>query len=341
MAKYFVEGTVVYANIQSAINNPATIAAANAVSSIEPNFNLERPTTTFQYSGDINSREQKTVETDRFGTLTFRTLMQVIGTMPTGGATLPASSVPLRTLFRMSGCSVILGAGVDNAASVTITNSPKAAELGTLQYRSVTADIPTQKTIEFTNAQATVDLNVNIGTTPELTFNIQGSIGDAVERVAINPVFSDRSNPAAVINDRTLVTAEIVDWNNGSPVFTGNTNFCFSTLSHPNMFGYELTRLLNSCESGTINRNVPSDITVTIFEDQAGVSTIFDALPQLGTFKAVRLSWSPTGNAAPGRNVVINYSKVEVASVSNTPIGNFKGQTVVLSSLETTSITFS
>lgn len=99
--------------------------------------------------------------------------------------------------------------------------------------------------------------------------------------------------------------------------------FCFSTLNAPNFFGFDYQRYLTGCEEGFAKGAVPTDVTVTMLEDQVG-GTSFDPDANISKFFAVLLKFG-TGN---GKYVTYKWDKLQISDVKEGKVATYFGRDV-------------
>lgn len=343
MAKFHEKAIICYGLKQSAEGTPVTPLATNPIAALNMDFSTTNQNESFQYTGDELSRDEFTTLADQYAEMNFETMMPYIGTMPGAGVTLPAASVPFKEWFESCGGFVTLGAGTGDAASCTISNSAASNALMTIDVRRSSADIATQKSYKISDARGTIDLNIETGKRAMLKFAWKGNLIVPVQAAAYVADFgTQKSNVAPVVRLNTLIQCEIVDWNNGSPSFTGGTtkNFCFSKLSAANLFGFDYTRFLTGCQEGFSKGATPTDVTITMLEDAAD-AVGFQPEPDLGLFKAVRMKYAVGGVATPGKNVQIDFTKLQLTDYKNSAVGSYAGKDATFRNVGYVTITFS
>lgn len=101
--------------------------------------------------------------------------------------------------------------------------------------------------------------------------------------------------------------------------------FCFSTLAAPNFFGYDLTRYQTGCDTGFTKGAVPTDVSVSMLEDQVGASGVFNPDANLTKFYAGLLRF---GKGTAGTNVALMWDKLQVANVKQGKVATYLGRDV-------------
>lgn len=99
--------------------------------------------------------------------------------------------------------------------------------------------------------------------------------------------------------------------------------FCFSTLSATNFFGFDYTRYLTGCEEGFAKGAVPTDVAVTMLEDQVG-GTSFDPDSNVTYFYGAQIKF---GTAA-GKYVTYKWDKLQLANVKEGKVASYYGRDV-------------
>ncbi len=97
--------------------------------------------------------------------------------------------------------------------------------------------------------------------------------------------------------------------------------FCFSTLQAPNFFGFGYARYMTGCATGFSKTAVPTDITVSLLEDQAGGDS-FDPDANLQSFFGIKIKF---GTGA-GKYVSYQWDKAQLTNVKPGKVGSFLGR---------------
>lgn len=100
-------------------------------------------------------------------------------------------------------------------------------------------------------------------------------------------------------------------------------SFCFSTLSATNFFGFDYTRYLTGCEEGFAKGAVPTDVAVTMLEDQVGGDS-FDPDSNVTYFYGAQIKF---GTAA-GKYVTYKWDKLQLANVKEGKVASYYGRDV-------------
>jgi len=100
--------------------------------------------------------------------------------------------------------------------------------------------------------------------------------------------------------------------------------FCFSTLTAANFFGFDYQRYLTGCDSGFAKGATPTDVSVTMMEDQVGGSS-FDPDVNVTKFYGALLTF---GNTTAGTNVSYMWDKLQLANVKQGKVASYLGRDV-------------
>jgi len=125
-----------------------------------------------------------------------------------------------------------------------------------------------------------------------------------------------------------------VKGNTGTGTATGATltkgqnvapeTFCFSTLSAGNYFGFDYQRYLTGCDQGFAKGATPSDVAVTMLEDQVGGSS-FNPDANVSKFYAAVLKF---GGSTAGSTVAYMWDKLQLATVKQGKVATYMGRDV-------------
>lgn len=105
---------------------------------------------------------------------------------------------------------------------------------------------------------------------------------------------------------------------------TAVSSLCFSTLSAPNFYGYDLSRYQTGCDTGFAKGAVPTDLTIGMLEDQIGGSS-FDPDSNVTKFYGVYLQFSDSANTE-GKKVGYLWTKAQIANVTQGKVGAYLGR---------------
>ena len=102
---------------------------------------------------------------------------------------------------------------------------------------------------------------------------------------------------------------------------TGSKTFCFATLQAANFFGFDLARYLTGCEEGFAKGAVPTDVAITMLEDQVG-GTSFDPEANINKFFAVSIK---IGSGA-GKYITYRWNKLQLANIKPGKVATYEGK---------------
>lgn len=100
--------------------------------------------------------------------------------------------------------------------------------------------------------------------------------------------------------------------------------FCFSTLNAPNFFGFDYQRYLTGCDTGFSKGGAPTDVSVSMLEDQVG-GTSFLPDTNTGKFFTAVLKF---GGSTAGSTVAYMWDKLQLANVKQGKIATYLGRDV-------------
>ena len=100
--------------------------------------------------------------------------------------------------------------------------------------------------------------------------------------------------------------------------------FCFSTLNAANFFGFDYQRYLTGCDIGFSKGGTPTDVAVSMLEDQVG-GTSFIPDTNTGKFFSVVLKF---GGSTAGSTVAYMWDKLQLANVKQGKIATYLGRDV-------------
>ena len=104
---------------------------------------------------------------------------------------------------------------------------------------------------------------------------------------------------------------------------TGAKSFCFATLQATNFFGFDLTRYLTGCEEGFAKGAIPTDVAITMLEDQIG-GTAFDPEANVSKFFAVSVKF---GTGA-GKYITYRWNKLQLTNVKPGKVATYEGKDI-------------
>lgn len=99
---------------------------------------------------------------------------------------------------------------------------------------------------------------------------------------------------------------------------------CINNAAISNAFGFEYERYLLTCQEGFGKQAAPTDVTMTALEDEVGAGADFDPEANIENFFYATISY---GTGA-GKNITMSWNKLQLANVSDTEIGNYRGKSM-------------
>lgn len=102
------------------------------------------------------------------------------------------------------------------------------------------------------------------------------------------------------------------------------SGFCFSTLNAANFFGYDFQRYMTGCDTGFAKGGTPTDVSVSMLEDQVG-GTSFLPDTKAGNFFSAVLKF---GGSTAGSTVAYAWDKLQLANVKQGKIATYLGRDV-------------
>lgn len=109
------------------------------------------------------------------------------------------------------------------------------------------------------------------------------------------------------------------------------SSFCFSTLNAPNFFGYDYQRYMTGCDTGFAKGGTPTDVSVSMLEDQAGAVGVFLPDTNAGKFFSAVLQFGKkdtNGDLIAGSGVTYMWDKLQLANVKQGKIATYLGRDV-------------
>lgn len=99
------------------------------------------------------------------------------------------------------------------------------------------------------------------------------------------------------------------------------STFCFSTLTASNFFGFDYQRYLTGCDQGFAKGATPTDVAVTMLEDQVGSSS-FNPDVNISKFFAGIIKFGTTNTVA------YMWDKLQIANVKQGKVATYLGRDV-------------
>jgi hypothetical protein len=112
----------------------------------------------------------------------------------------------------------------------------------------------------------------------------------------------------------------------------GRKNVCFDKLSSPNFSSKEYVRIQTGCGDGWSRGSVPTDVSLTITEEQANAS--YNPDNHLEEDHALYVKWT-SGSGY----VLVKFNKLQLVKVTNSTVGNYAGQDLSFRKIGISSIT--
>jgi len=302
----------------------------NATAVLNLNFTTELTSEAFTYVGDELSRDEETVITDKFAKSDFEVFLPSLnGRAATAGA-VDEADVPLSDLMQASGFAVDLATN----DTVKYTNSVASNEYLTIEIRRSSPGIATQKTYLTTDSQGLVDLDATIGTRAKLKFTFEGNLVKVTQKLKVPEDFgTQKVGFAPSFKSSTISLVELGLYDSATPpTLTGPSNACFDKLIAPNVAGFEYDRFLTGCVDGWSKGATPSDVTITIIEDEAYAD--YNPDDHLEELHGLVVKVGDT----VGEKVQLDFLKVQLANVTNSTVAKFAGQDLAFRNVGKTNI---
>lgn len=189
----------------------------------------------------------------------------------------------------------------------------------------------------FTSVSGTPTMTRTAGTTLVTASHTSHGLGAAGDIRAIT-VSGATGGDATIYNGvflATITSANAYTYNtksvaaansSGTVVVTKGpaaATLCFATLNATNFFGFSYSRYLTGCAEGFAKGAEPSDVSVTVLEDQIGnVSFNPDAYVQ--NYFGCILKF---GSVA-GKYITYKWDKLQLANVKDGKVGNYEGRDI-------------
>jgi len=310
------------------------LGAKNALAVLNLNYNTEISSEAFVYVGDELNRDEDTVITDKFSKLDFETFLPSLGIIATPGAPPLDSEVPMVDWFGAVGMATDLTAN-DEA---TFTNASPSNDFLTIEIRRTSPGISTDKVYTSFDNRGMVDLDATIGTRAKLKFDFMGNLDSVTQKTKLTADFEDqKSEHIGSLKSTTITQAELNLYNGSTPPsFTpGLKTVCFDKMIAPNAAAFEYARFLTGCVDGWSKGATPSDVTLTILEDEAGA--LYNPDNQLEKNHGLKVSFG----TVIGKKASIHFTKLQLANVSSSTVATYTGQDIAFRNTGNTLITLS
>lgn len=304
-------------------------------------YQTERTTDAFIYTGDELDREERTTETDKYCKLDFSIFMPVLGVL---GSSDPVedTEIPHSCWFKAVRFAVI--PSVDGSGSVVVTNDTASVSYLTVEYRQSSPEDPNNQKVYLSNdVRGTLDLEEAISKRGQLKFSLMGNYGGVTDKVQIIPnsakFVKQKHEIAPIFNKHTITTLQLSQWTGSfqevAPSYaSGTKNVCVDKLNAPNLAAFEFDRILTSCLESWSVGGVPTDLTLTIMENEA--SATFNPDNHIEDYFSLFVDYSEDGGVTG--DVRLSFTKLQLVGVTKTKIGKYYGQDLKFRNIGKTSI---
>jgi hypothetical protein len=326
-------GVMAIATAVTGVEFSTGLGPKNALAVLNLNYSTELDTEAFQYTGDELDRDETTVIKDKYAKFDFETFIPALGTIAGGDPTI--YEVPMVDWFQSAGLAVILSTGTSGYAKVS--NGVASNAYLTVEVRRSSPDLAAsflQKAFVVTDVRGNVDFDGTVGTKGKLKWNYQGNLATVADKTTLVPNFTDQKvTIAPSIKSTTITLSELTLYTDANePAVAGTSNVCFDKLNAPNVSGFEYQRYQTGCLDGWSKGAVPTDVTITILEDQAGATYNPDDHLE-GNHKLTLRYGSTTGYKAE-----FTFKKLQLAKVANSKVANYAGQDLNFRNIGTTEL---
>lgn len=165
--------------------------------------------------------------------------------------------------------------------------------------------------------------------TGQLTgYNVMKSKTSGVVR--FEPQLPNRGLTAISVTDTNAIVTESKA--SAITLTEGRKNVCFDKVSSPNFSNKEYTRIKTGCGDGWSRGSVPSDVSLTITEEEA--TTTYNPDSHLEEDHVLYVKWT-SGSGY----VLIKFEKLQLVKVTNSTVGNYAGQDLSFRKIGISSIT--
>ena len=113
-------------------------------------------------------------------------------------------------------------------------------------------------------------------------------------------------------------------------------NMCVNGINAANFFGFNYDRYLLTCQEGFTKTATPTDVSVTMLEDEVG-GTDFDPDANIEKFYEINFKY---GTEA-GKYITLAWTKVQLADVKDSRVASYFGKDLTLRNIGKSSIIFS
>lgn len=170
---------------------------------------------------------------------------------------------------------------------------------------------------------------VGDGTTVTVDFGTSHGLinGDEI-KVENTTAYDTTLKIVTVVDDDTVTYLDTVSAaaeTSGDVTLTAHSIqiMCVNSVSLPNFFGFDYSRFLLTCQEGFTKAGVPTDVTITVLEDEAG-GTDFDPEANIEKKFQVILKYG-TG---VGKFVTIQMDTIQLATVKDAKVAQYQGKEI-------------
>ena len=197
---------------------------------------------------------------------------------------------------------------------------------------------------EVLGAQAAIDIVTIIGDGSEITVTFSEDINAVVsETIQIDGTvsFNGQFIVKTVTSARALTLISSINAaqetdGTGTKVKGKANTICINSGTFTNFFGFDYERFLMTCQEGFAKRAVPSDIVITILEDEVGGDSISPE-ENIEKFFELVIKWG-TGD---GNYVELRFDKIQLANTTDTEISTNFGKEVTFRNTGKSALIFS
>lgn len=205
-----------------------------------------------------------------------------------------------------------LGTQIEDVASVV--------RLVNMQNSSLTEILGTQPILTISNitgsgTEVTVDFAASHNILAGQALTISGTTNYNFDFVVTSVTDAD----TLVLTSTISAGAETVG--TGTAIKGVPQQMCTNNGNFTNFFGFDYERYLMTCQEGFSKKAVPSDVSITVLEDEVG-GTDFDPEANIEKFFEINIKW---GTGA-GAYVALFFEKVQLTDSKDTAIGSFFGK---------------
>jgi hypothetical protein len=227
-------------------------------------------------------------------------------------------------------------------ASYTISNVD--GETGQVYFSGTSINGTSSVPSEFARTTATSGVTSAIIAANYFTGALAGyttTKDKATDTVVFSPVLPNRGTTALPVDGSVASTSSSGDVSisigsiskaSALTMVDGRKNVCFDKLSSPNFSSKEYVRIQTGCGDGWSRGSVPTDVSLTITEEQANAS--YNPDNHLEEDHALYVKWT-SGSGY----VLVKFNKLQLVKVTNSTVGNYAGQDLSFRKIGISSIT--